>query len=518
MNGCVRLDDISYQRPLAVVKAPCFVDLHSGVESVTHTRELLDAAWLAAERFERDELMRHLTVVRSLIQRQDLIEQRWTSRDELEALLAIGFIWQDDAERALELARSVVSRSATTCFRLLLFTVIRYACWKTRRLDLFYELSMPRHYCGRLNMRALKIINLSIEAAAEAEQLRLKLAERNARRALELGDLAFGIDANASLPSRCVLATVAYEMGEQDEALTLIRGRDAAIDQYGSADTALWGMTVAIRVAIANGHAKHALALIRRGQVASRQRGWKTLAAHLAEHEVTLLIKEGNLSLATQVLSHALQRDPLGSQLDVPIDRSAWPLEAARLRLMFATGDRTEAADGFTRLSCWLNERNQGTFAVRYAALAAASLFHREHSDEACAGLLRALEKGASAGLFRTFVDELEYIAPCLRRIRAAKKHQLGHLNAYINAILATRSALTAIPEDNLNQNQARILSRREVAVLHLISKGYSNKTIARDLYITPETVKSHIKRIALKLSTKTRAEAVALGKSLGII
>lgn len=518
MNGCVCLDDISYQRPPAVVKSLCLVDLHTNVGDIAKTRELLDAAWLAVERFERDELLRYVAVITSLIERQDLIALRWINRDELETLLAIGFIWQDEAARALELAQAVVSRSATPRFRLVLFTVIRYACWKIRRLDVFYDLSMPRHYWGRLNMQVLKIINLSIEAAAEAEQLRLKLAERNARRAVELAELAFGSDANASLLSRCVLATVAYEMGGLDEAFALIRGRDAAIDQYGAADTALWGMTVATRVAIANGNAKHALALIRRGQVVSRQRSWKTLAAHLAEQEITLLIKEKNLLLATRVLSHALQRDLSGTQLGVPIDEATWPLESARLRLAFANGDITEAADGFTRLGCWLNERNQGTYAVRYAALAAASLFHGGHPDEACAGLLRALETGAAAGLFRTFVDELEFIAPCLRRIRATMKCQLGHLNAYTNAILATRSVLIATPGDSVNQDLARILSRREVVVLHLVSKGYSNKTIARELYITPETVKSHIKRIALKLSTKTRAEAVALGKSLGII
>lgn len=518
MNGCVCLEEISYQRPLAVMKAPLPVYLHSGAEDIAQTRVLLDAAWLAVERFERDELLRYVAVIESLIQRRDLIAHRSTGRDELETLLAIGLIWQDKAARALELAQALVSRSAAPRFRLVLLTVIRYACWKTGRLDVFYDLSMPRHYWGRLNVQVLKIINLSIEAAAEAEQLRLKLAERNARRAVELAELAFGSDANASLLSRCVLATVAYEMGGLDEALALIRGRDAAIDHYGSADSALWGMTVATRVAIANGNAKHALAVIRRGQVVSRQRGWKALAAHLAEHEITLLIKGGNLRLATQVLTQALQRDPSGTQLGVPIDEATWSLESARLRLAFANGDLTEAADGFTRLSCWLNERNQGTYAVRFAALAAASLFHGGHPEEACAGLLRALEKGAAAGLFRTFVDELEFIAPCLRRIRASMKHELGHLNAYINAILATRSVQIASPADSVNQNPARILSRREVVVLHLVSKGYSNKTIARELYITPETVKSHIKRIALKLSTKTRAEAVALGKSFGII
>lgn len=517
MNECVCSQDLG-RSPLAAMDEPSSCDSHSSSNDVAQVRQFLDAAWRAAERFERDELLRYLAVIQPLIECRGALAQRWSGRDEMETLQAIGFIWRDEAELALALARSVVSRSAIRRFRLVLFTVIRYACWRTRRLDAFYDLSTPCHYGGRLNMQVLKVINLSIEAAAEAEQLRLKSAERNARHAVAVGELAGGIDDNASLLSRCVLATVAYEMGGLDEAFALIRGRDAAIDQYGSADAALWGTTVAVRVAIANGHAKHALAVIRRGQVASRQRGWKMLAAHLAEQEVNLLIRGENLLLATKVLAQALRRDPSGTQLGVPIDEAAWPLEAARLRLAFASGDFTEAADGFTRLSCWLNERNQSTFAVRYTALAAASLFHEGHADEACAGLCKALEAGASAGLFRTFVDELECLAPCLRRLRTSMKHQLGHLNAYTNAILAARSLLIAIPEDGVNQELARILSRREVVVLHLISKGYSNKTIARELYITPETVKSHIKRIAIKFSTKTRAEAVALGKSLGII
>jgi len=517
MDGCVCSQDLG-RSPLAVVDAPSSCESHSFPDDVAQVREFLDAAWRAAERFERDELLRYVAIIQPHIEGRGPLAQRWSGRDEMETLQAIGFLWQDEAERALELARAVLSRPAIGRLRLVLYTVIRYACWRTRRLDVFYGLPLPRYYRGRLNMRVLNVINLSIEAAAEAEQLRLKSAERNARHAVALGELAGGIDDNASLLSRCVLATVAYEMGGLDEASALIRGRDAAMDQYGSADAALWGTTVAVRVAIANGHAKHALSVIRRSRVISRQRRWKMLAAHLAEQEVNLLIRGGNLLLATKVLAHALRRDPSGTQLGVPIDESAWPLEAARLRLAFATGDFTEAADGFTRLSCWLNERDQGTFAVRYTALAAASLLHDGHPDEACAGLCKALEAGASAGLFRTFVDELECLAPCLRRLRTSMKHQLGHLNAFTNAILATRSVLIAIPEDGVNQELARILSKREVVVLHLISKGYSNKTIARELYITPETVKSHIKRIAIKFSTKTRAEAVALGKSIGII
>jgi PAS domain S-box-containing protein len=59
-------------------------------------------------------------------------------------------------------------------------------------------------------------------------------------------------------------------------------------------------------------------------------------------------------------------------------------------------------------------------------------------------------------------------------------------------------------------------LSARECTVLTLIAKGQSNKRIAQTLGIAPETVKSHLKHILIKLESKTRAEAVARAGALG--
>lgn len=58
----------------------------------------------------------------------------------------------------------------------------------------------------------------------------------------------------------------------------------------------------------------------------------------------------------------------------------------------------------------------------------------------------------------------------------------------------------------------------REREVLAMISQGFSNKRIARILEISPETVKSHVKNIFLKLAVGTRAEAVFRAGSLGLL
>ena len=51
-----------------------------------------------------------------------------------------------------------------------------------------------------------------------------------------------------------------------------------------------------------------------------------------------------------------------------------------------------------------------------------------------------------------------------------------------------------------------------------LISQGLSNKHIARALEISPETVKSHVKSIFLKLAVRARSEAVFRAVSLGLL
>jgi LuxR family maltose regulon positive regulatory protein len=56
---------------------------------------------------------------------------------------------------------------------------------------------------------------------------------------------------------------------------------------------------------------------------------------------------------------------------------------------------------------------------------------------------------------------------------------------------------------------EQRRLTQREVAIVALIAAGQTNKAIAIQLGVAPETIKTHLKRIFLKLSARTRAEAV---------
>ncbi len=61
-------------------------------------------------------------------------------------------------------------------------------------------------------------------------------------------------------------------------------------------------------------------------------------------------------------------------------------------------------------------------------------------------------------------------------------------------------------------------LTPREVDVLRLVSRGRSNKEIAASMFISEETVKSHMKALFQKLEVHDRAEAVAIAHQRGLL
>ena len=61
-------------------------------------------------------------------------------------------------------------------------------------------------------------------------------------------------------------------------------------------------------------------------------------------------------------------------------------------------------------------------------------------------------------------------------------------------------------------------LSRREYQVLQLISDGLENQAIAKSLFVSVETIRTHVKSILRKLHARDRAHAVAVAFRLGVL
>ena len=112
---------------------------------------------------------------------------------------------------------------------------------------------------------------------------------------------------------------------------------------------------------------------------------------------------------------------------------------------------------------------------------------------------LRALRAGANGYLLKSSV--LEELPLAIRRVARGQK--------YVPTEIAAGLADHAVDE---------ALTLREIAVLRSVASGNSNMLVARELAITEETVKSHMKGIMSKLDARDRTHAVCIGISRGII
>ena len=113
--------------------------------------------------------------------------------------------------------------------------------------------------------------------------------------------------------------------------------------------------------------------------------------------------------------------------------------------------------------------------------------------------IFHALEAGARGYLLKDTTKE-EIIA-AVRQIHSGER--------YLPQAVAARLA------DRLVRPS---LTPRELDVLRLVSRGRSNKEMAAAMFISEETVKTHMKSLFQKLGVHDRAEAVSVSLQRGLI
>jgi LuxR family maltose regulon positive regulatory protein len=147
----------------------------------------------------------------------------------------------------------------------------------------------------------------------------------------------------------------------------------------------------------------------------------------------------------------------------------------------------------------------------------------------ALTALAGALAIGAPEGYLRVFVDEGPPMAALLRRLladrrqerpaaaRAASRDHLARLvDAFEQAGLPVRPPVRS--GGVVVAGLVEPLSPRELEVLRLLAAGAPNKTIAKELVVTLDTVKRHLSHLFSKLEVANRTQAVARARELGLL
>ncbi len=86
-------------------------------------------------------------------------------------------------------------------------------------------------------------------------------------------------------------------------------------------------------------------------------------------------------------------------------------------------------------------------------------------------------------------------------------------VSAQLDARLAEVRREAALPEPPLDD--LAILSPREKEVLALVAEGHTNKAIADALYLSPNTIKTHVSSLLTKLRAGTRVQLAVIAAQL---
>jgi LuxR family maltose regulon positive regulatory protein len=143
-------------------------------------------------------------------------------------------------------------------------------------------------------------------------------------------------------------------------------------------------------------------------------------------------------------------------------------------------------------------------------------------TEDAAAYLTEALHRGSKSGHVRAFLGLGQ---PMAERLQWAADR--GIETEYARALLAAFEGIPAAapgptpqpaPTSPRPQPLVEPLSERELTVLRLLAQNQTYQEISQALYVSLNTVKTHVKHIYAKLQVHTRRQAAAKAQELGLL
>jgi ATP/maltotriose-dependent transcriptional regulator MalT len=442
-------------------------------------------------------------------------------RGATQLLRAVGFAFQDDSLAVLPIAVSVVKRGGTTYDNHAALTLCRLGFWRLGEFDCFSSLPKlePRARWSK-SLAISAMLDLAIEAAVALDHLCISSAKRLAFDALAIAKSAPKEAVGLATVPACVAAQVLYEEGCLDQADTLLRELLPEIKARAPIECALRAYQVLTRIAWHRKQFDFAALLLREAEALGERRGWPRLVAACLAERASLLLRGGQTREARLVLEYLdryaeSHRSGSGhSTAEITRYRAL-----TRWRVYWAETASREAVAGFRQLCHQALEKRDLYVAWGIAIELAEMLEAMEETEEADTLFLHILKAGAAAGLYQVFLEGGPESGTLLKRAYTRAASTDRDVLPLVGSLLSRWGARDTRNTPKLAQGRVNdTLTARERDVLAMIRHGFPNKRIARTLEISPETVKSHLKRIFSKLAVSTRTEAVARAGSLGLL
>jgi LuxR family transcriptional regulator, maltose regulon positive regulatory protein len=360
------------------------------------------------------------------------------------------------------------------------------------RNDLNHSLELAR----AADVPQIEIAGLSGIAFLELEEGRLRNAARQAGIAVEAAERA-GLEhtLNAALPY-AVLALVEYQWDDleaaREHAEALAAAARSAGDRLGRALSAY--VDASLLLVAAEDEIPLGLQRLRGSLEDCERIDSQALQAALVRLHARLAAAVGDDEGARALVDGELSTEP------------SPPIRMAAARLELAAGDPERALGtlGDTELP--------GVGGVEAAALRAVAERALGREEESRASFAQALALGEAESIRRPLLD----MGPPLRALLTEHlRHSASH-RWFASDLLAALNG-----SEGRGETPAELLdplTERELEVLHYLPTMMSNADIAGELFVSVNTVKTHVKSIYRKLDATRRREAVRRARQLQLV
>jgi len=320
-------------------------------------------------------------------------------------------------------------------------------------------------------------------------------AEHQASQAFHHAGQHIGTDSSSGATLAPLLAEIAWERGETMKIEELLRPRLNMIDDFCPPAGLSHCYIVLAKQAVSKGKTAQAIGLLEHADRLALQRGWLRARIPLLSEQLSVYLAAGKRKAAEEVLSELQGLAAEATAKDGPLLH--WSVNLGISKLLLADNRPLAAGRLLEQLVNEQEQHGEWLSALRSRLLLAIAWWQAERKDKAIAVCQPAVERARQQKLYAS----LHHVARALQPILDALPHPVP--------------GTERPPTDSAGSVR---LTEREQQTLDLIALGHSNKHIARQLGISAETVKWHVKQLYDKLDAGSRIQAINQARKSGLL
>ncbi|MBN9426085.1 MAG: helix-turn-helix transcriptional regulator [Burkholderiales bacterium] len=316
-------------------------------------------------------------------------------------------------------------------------------------------------------------------------------------------------------------AGVLFEAGDFAQAERLLNVYVPMVRNVGLRDQMIMGYVMLARIAFERRQFDRAWELLGLLEQAGHERRLPRLRASASLARAHLLTLQGNALAARAELMQSEQSGVWTrvARLRLPA-HDVEDLELGWMRWHLAFGDAAAAhADIALALQRAVANKKHRR-ALKFSLLQALALQRLGRADAALDAFSQLVSQAAAQGFVRLLLDEGEPVQRLALRLR--ERHEASgaaidpidseHLDKLVRMLGEPGRAAADAPAD------LEKLTPKETRMLRLLADGHSNGELARQLFVSDSTVRTHLRNINQKLNAANRTQAVAIARRLGLI